>query len=153
MDMSQPQAYIYPLSLQPPTHLPSYVPSKFSQSTGFGLPATYSKFPLAMSILHMVMYMFQYCSLKSSFLLPPPLCPKVCPFWVYLSWLLLLGRKTPRFSRKTLQDCKTFTYWWRAFRVCRVASVMSNSDLTDHSLPGSSVHGILQARILEWIFL
>ena len=23
--------------------------------------------------------------------------------------------------------------------------------LVDHSLPGSSVHGILQARILEWV--
>ena len=23
-------------------------------------------------------------------------------------------------------------------------------DLMDHSLPGSSVHGILQARVLEW---
>ena len=31
-------------------------------------------------------------------------------------------------------------------------SVMSNSlDPMDHSLPGSSVHGILQARILEWV--
>ena len=24
-------------------------------------------------------------------------------------------------------------------------------DLMDHSLPGSSVHGILQAQILEWV--
>ena len=31
-------------------------------------------------------------------------------------------------------------------------TVMSNSfDPTEHSLPGSSVHGILQARILEWV--
>ena len=39
---------------------------------------------------------------------------------------------------------------------CLVASVMSESCLTlcdtmDCSLPGSSVHGILQARILEWV--
>ena len=34
--------------------------------------------------------------------------------------------------------------------VC-VHSVMSNSlDSIDYNLPGSSVHGILQARILEW---
>ena len=26
-------------------------------------------------------------------------------------------------------------------------------DSMDHSLPGSSVHGILQARILEWVFM
>ena len=25
------------------------------------------------------------------------------------------------------------------------------SDPMDHSLPGSSVHGILQARVLEWV--
>ena len=24
------------------------------------------------------------------------------------------------------------------------------SDLMDHSLPGSSIHGIFQARVLEW---
>ena len=30
-------------------------------------------------------------------------------------------------------------------------SVMSDCDLTDCSPPGSSVHGILQARILEWV--
>ena len=31
-------------------------------------------------------------------------------------------------------------------------SVMSDScDCMDCSLPGSSVHGILQARILEWV--
>ena len=26
-------------------------------------------------------------------------------------------------------------------------------DPTDHSLPGSSVHGILQARVLEWVVM
>ena len=36
--------------------------------------------------------------------------------------------------------------------MCYVASVMSDScDLMDCSLPGSSVHGILQAKILEWV--
>ena len=25
------------------------------------------------------------------------------------------------------------------------------SDRMDHSLPGSSVHGIVQARVLEWV--
>ena len=37
-------------------------------------------------------------------------------------------------------------------RGCRVAqSCASLCDFTDYSLPGSSVHGILQARILEWV--
>ena len=38
--------------------------------------------------------------------------------------------------------------------VCSVVSVMSNSlwlFVTDFSPPGSSVHGILQPRILEWV--
>ena len=35
---------------------------------------------------------------------------------------------------------------------CEVASVVSDSaTLMDCSPPGSSVHGILQARILQWI--
>ena len=33
--------------------------------------------------------------------------------------------------------------------ICSVASVVSNC--MDCTLPGSSVHGILQARILEWV--
>ena len=36
-------------------------------------------------------------------------------------------------------------------RVCQVAqSCLTLSDLMDCSLPGSSVHGIFQARVLEW---
>ena len=30
-------------------------------------------------------------------------------------------------------------------------SCLALCDLMDHSLPGSCVHGILQARILEWV--
>ena len=30
-------------------------------------------------------------------------------------------------------------------------SVLSDSALIDCSLPGSSIHGIFQARILEWV--
>ena len=39
---------------------------------------------------------------------------------------------------------------YRAGCSCPVTSVMSDS-LRPHGLPGSSVHGILQARILEWV--
>ena len=39
-------------------------------------------------------------------------------------------------------------------RVCCVPKSCSIlSDHVDHRLPGPSVHGILQARILEWVFL
>ena len=30
-------------------------------------------------------------------------------------------------------------------------SCLTLSDLMDYSLPGSSVHGILQAKVLEWV--
>ena len=36
---------------------------------------------------------------------------------------------------------------------CQVISVVSNCDPMDHNLPDTSVHGILQARILEWVSL
>ena len=39
----------------------------------------------------------------------------------------------------------------RRRRACSVASVVQLCDPMDHSLPGSSVHGILQARMLEWV--
>ena len=32
-----------------------------------------------------------------------------------------------------------------------ILSVLTLCDPVDYSLPGSSVHGILQARILEWV--
>ena len=39
------------------------------------------------------------------------------------------------------------TMWWYA-ALCLVAPTLGNP--TDGSPPGSSVHGILQARMLEW---
>ena len=37
------------------------------------------------------------------------------------------------------------------FNVCEVTSVVPVCDPRDCSPPGSSVHGILQARTLEWV--
>ena len=39
----------------------------------------------------------------------------------------------------------------RVVCVCVSRSVVSDCDPMDCSQPGSSVHGILQARILEWV--
>ena len=54
-------------------------------------------------------------------------------------------------GHKHLKFCVSYNYWyceWWWFR----RSVMSDScDTTDSSPPGSSVHGIFQARILDWI--
>ena len=42
--------------------------------------------------------------------------------------------------------------WYNHHGVCSDTSVMPNSlRPVDCSLPGSSVHGILQTRILEWV--
>ena len=38
-------------------------------------------------------------------------------------------------------------------RMCVSFSVMSDSDPMGYSPPGSSVHGIFQARILEWVVI
>ena len=49
----------------------------------------------------------------------------------------------------TLFRCSGFT-WLR--ELCVTCSVVSNSlDPMDYSPPGSSVHGILQARTLDWV--
>ena len=44
---------------------------------------------------------------------------------------------------------------WQAHNACAHAQLLQSCPTLcspmDHSLPGSSVHGILQARILEWV--
>ena len=54
-------------------------------------------------------------------------------------------------ERQTYNPCVTcpVLYKWAMHAACSVASVLW--DPKDCSLPGSSVHGILQARILEWV--
>ena len=46
---------------------------------------------------------------------------------------------------------------WYDWSVCKHAKLLQSwltfCDPMDHRLPGSSVHGILQARILEWVAL
>ena len=66
---------LHPESLQPPPSPPC--PSGLSQSTDSGYPASCIEFTLII-VLHMVMYMFQCYSLKSSHPHLLPLSPKVC---------------------------------------------------------------------------
>ena len=42
-----------------------------------------------------------------------------------------------------------FTFWHSISEVAQLCPTLCNP--MDCSLPGSSVHGILQARILEWV--
>ena len=62
---------------------------------------------------------------------------KLRRYWLY-SWNLMT---TPKFSR-LYEEC---------VRAKSLQSRPTLCDPMDHSLPGSSVHGILQAKILEWV--
>ena len=67
------------------------------------------------------------------------------------SWTLLKGLNSSRSNEVKYRDfyfqkAKTYRIYVHG---CLVASVMS--DPMDCSPPGFSVHGILQARILEWV--
>ena len=65
-------------------------------------------------------------------------------------WLLLFHRwemSEGLFHTKRKSSIAVKRWWWRFS--CQVASNSCNP--MDCSLPGSSVHGILQARTLEWV--
>ena len=84
VDMSQPQVYIYPLPLEPPSHLPPHLtPLGCHRAPGLSfLDHTTNSHWL--SILHMVMYMFQCYSLNLSLLLLPTLCSQVSSLCLHL---------------------------------------------------------------------
>ena len=87
--------------------------------------------------------------------------------WVYI-WTKLYFKKThaPLFTiAKTWKQPKylstdewirkiLYIYIYIYIHIYTVTSVMSDClDPMEHGPPGSSVHGILQARILEWVAL
>ena len=53
--------------------------------------------------------------------------------------------------QRTGHDGATSFFLLALVYMCVSCPVVSNSATMDCSLPGSSVHGILQARILEWV--
>ena len=68
----------------------------------------------------------------------PPCCSQLCPLMMLIAWNLR--------TRIILRFCRSPKYLpWK----CQ--SVMSDSQPHGCSLPGSSVHGILQARTLEGV--
>ena len=73
ISMNHPQGYICPLPLEPLSYLPMY-PSPLLTEHQIELPASYSKFPLAICFTN-GMYMFQCCSFNSSH----PFLPRPCP--------------------------------------------------------------------------
>ena len=47
--------------------------------------------------------------------------------------------------------CRGHWLWWSYVHAKSFQSCLTLCDLMDYSPPGSSVHGILQARTLEWV--
>ena len=116
-------------------------PSRLSQSTGLGFPASYIKLPMA--ILHVVMYMFR-CFITDAHLMHAGWsenvnwCSHYKTAWSFLKTLNIelsydSTITTAAAAAKLLQSCPT---------LC---------DPIDGSTPGSSVPGILQARILPCV--
>ena len=66
---------------------------------------------------------------------------------------LLQGVFSTQDSNLGLLHCRQILYWWTMKRKGKWSlSVVSNSLWPHgHSLPGSPVHGIFQARVLEWV--
>ena len=134
--MNQPWMYMCapswtPLPLPSPFHH-----SGLSQCTSFEFPVSCIEF---LSISHMVICMFQCCSLKSSYPRLLPLSPKAfslhlchfCCFAYRIIVIVFLNSVSEK--SEVAQSCPT---------LC---------DPVDYSPPGFSVHGILQARTLEWV--
>ena len=81
-------------------------------------------------------------------------------FWRMTRWWADLGKEGPKawcYGRSCFLMSQTQRWSWRVFKWCvHCACSVAQSRLTlwdpmDCSLPGSSVQGISQARILEWV--
>ena len=152
-------------------------PSRLSQSTWFELPASYNKFPLAVCFTYGNVYV---STLLSQFIPPSPSTTSVCrtgpleEFWrqrlFYVCLLGFCGLRHPLTCRQwsayvftspslcvSVPESRFFLCirmqsHWFLHDVCSVAQLcLTLCDPMDCSLPGSSVHGIFQARILKWV--
>ena len=109
----------------------------------------------------MILYMFQCHSPKSSHPCPLPQSPKDCSIHLYL-FCCLSYRVIITIFLNSIYICVSIVYWCSISAIQQSDSVIYvcaktlQSCLTlcnpmDYSPPGTSVHGILQARILEWV--
>ena len=71
-------------------------------------------------------------------------CPVIVPGCLYRVWACV------SYIENTLLSYKTESEWTEVW-VCAVLSRVQHCDPMDCSPPGSSICGIFQARILEWI--
>ena len=67
--------------------------------------------------------------------------------YIYYIYLSLMACRGPR-SRMPMAFCNNMN---KKVKVLVAQTCLTLFYPLDHSLPGSSVHGILQARILEWV--
>ena len=125
-----------------------------------------------LSILHLAVYMFPCYSLNLSHPLLPTLCPQVCSLCLHLhcccccccvasvvSDSVRPHRRQPTRlphpwdspGKNTGVGCHFLLQCMRVKSESEITqSCPTPSDPIDCSLPGSSVHGIFQARVLEW---
>ena len=101
-----------------------------------------------------VSWFAQACPVEGSFpgmltaplgLTPAPWASPQHPPWPYL-WLTLMG--DPQLYCLVAKCFECFTGDYCCYVVTKSCPTLC--DLTDYSPPGSSVPGVLQARILEW---
>ena len=72
--------------------------------------------------------------------------------WTELNWGLIFQNLADHWNlRKQLRTTNTLIHLWPVKVKVLVASCLTLWDTIECSLPSSSVHGILQARILEWV--
>ena len=126
--MNQPWVYMCSPSWPSPSH-----PSASSQGTSPEHPVSCIKPGHMRSISHMIIYMFQCYSLKSSHPCLLPQSPKVCSLHLCLFCYLAYRVIVAAAAAKLLQSCPTL---WNPI---------------DGSPPGSPVPGILKVRTLEWV--
>ena len=123
-----------PPPLETPLHLPSH---PTSHRELLDLPALYSNFPLAVYFIHGNVYVSTLLSQS----VPPSLSPA--------SSMVCSPRL--RFSSCSVNRFTIFPASIYMQGNCWSLSRVQLCDPMDCSSPGSSVHGILHARILEWV--
>jgi len=149
--MDQPWVYMCPPIPNTSSHIPlSPYSSGLSQSTDFECPASCIKLALVIC-LHMVMYMFQCCSLKSSHPCLLPLSSKICvlhlcllccPAYRIVITIFLKSISSVQFSlvaqscptlcnsmNHTCQASLSITNSWSSLKLMSIESVMPSSHL------------------------
>ena len=75
--------------------------------------------------------------------------------WESCAYLLILQKldKTLITNKSVKRDRLTFKLHWFVYVWMHAQLCLTLCDPMDYSLPGSSIHGFFQARILEWVVI